>query len=242
MSRLLTYTTLIKSTPNPAAEVDLSLLPEHSFNAPSTASTTDTMPTGFFDLPRELRDEIYDHLWVSMPRVLIPYSPKLRLKANFNVAPGSSNPFTSLPQGISASKSLLHEALSVFHRKGTVQVERYPGTPEPTYVGHEPDTPRSSEAAFAEFKFSPPALTPLVIRELYVNAEINSNDFFNKVGSYGIETAMNRHDAMVLRHLVDNYARIGAPKSWKMHLNLRPLLYGQQKIDLIAFYYLERIS
>jgi hypothetical protein len=81
-----------------------------------------------------------------------------------------------------------------------------------------------------------------VIRELYVNAEINSNDFFNKVGSYGIETAMNRHDAMVLRHLVDNYARIGAPKSWKMHLNLRPLLYGQQKIDLIAFYYLERIS
>jgi hypothetical protein len=217
-------------------------LPEHSFNAPSTASTTDTMPTGFFDLPRELRDEIYDHLWVSMPRVLIPYSPKLRLKANFNFAPGSSNPFTSLPQGISASKSLLHEALSVFHCKATVQVERYPGTPEPTYGGHESAKPRSSEAAFAEFKFSTPALTPLVIRQLCVNAEMNRNDFFNTVGSYGIETAVNPQDATVLRHLVDNYARIGAPKSWKIHLNLRPLLHGQQKIDLIAFYYLERIS
>jgi hypothetical protein len=241
-SRPLTYT-IINSTLNPAVEVDLSLSPENYSNAPSTASTTDTMPTGFFDLPRELRDEVYDHLWASMPRVLMPYSPKLRLKANFNVAPGPSDRFSSLPQGISASRSLLHEALSAFHRKGAVQVESYPGTPKPTYNGHELPGPRLGEAAFAVFKFSPPALTPLEIQQLHVNFCMTSSKFFKtRVGSYSSRSAIYSKDAMVLRHLVDIHARIGAPKSWKLHTNFRPRPYGQHTIDLGVLYDLRRIS
>jgi hypothetical protein len=85
------------------------------------------MPTGFFDLPREICDEIYDHVWSSTPRTLLSYSPTVRVRA----VCGNPVPHTSIevpasvrpPHGIAASSSLLEESLSDFLRKGMVHFE-----------------------------------------------------------------------------------------------------------------------
>jgi hypothetical protein len=199
------------------------------------------MPTGFFDLPRELRDQIYDHLWASMPHVLMPYSSRLLLRAYFDVAPGSIDGFSILPRGISASRSLLHEALSAFHCKGAVQVDGYLGILKPTCGGRESLEPHSSEDACAEFKISPPALTPLVVRELHVEA-VTTSDLFHRVGLLSYKTAIDPEDAIVLRHLVDSHARIGAPKSWKIRINFLSTLDLQHIIDFGALYDMGRIS
>jgi hypothetical protein len=85
------------------------------------------MPTGFFDLPREIRDEIYDHVWFSTPRILLSCSPTVRVHA----VCGNPVPHTSIevpayvrpPHGIAASSSLLEESLSDFIWKGVVHFE-----------------------------------------------------------------------------------------------------------------------
>jgi hypothetical protein len=177
-----------------------------------------------------------------MPRVLMPYSPRLLLRAYFDVAPGSIDGFSSLSRGVSASRSLLHEALSAFHCKGAVQVDGYLGILKPTCGGRESLEPHSSEDACAEFKISPPALTPLVVRELHVEAVMTSNDFLNEVGLFSYKTAIDPKDAMVLRLLVDSHARIGAPKSLKIRIDFWPKPYGRHIIDLGAFYDMGRIS
>jgi hypothetical protein len=62
------------------------------------------MSTGFFTLPRELRDEIYAHLWISMPRIIVPYTHTLRLRATFRVPFYPRDQCSSLPPSLSANR------------------------------------------------------------------------------------------------------------------------------------------
>jgi hypothetical protein len=207
------------------------------------------MPTGFFDLPRELRDEIYDNLWDSIPRVLIPYSPAVRLKVCFDVTPRAFgvNGFCSLPPGISASKSLLHEALSAFDRKGVVHIDDcYEAFDVPwrDEKGSWRTGLDSIEYAFNITKFSPPVLTPLAIGELRLHIDIFNCRFVDVDGSIGQKSAVLRKDARILINLVDKHTCIGAPKSWKIYATFTPIQvqFERRKIFLTPFYDLGRIA
>jgi hypothetical protein len=82
----------------------------HKLDRPSPRSTH-TTPTEFFDLPREIRVEIYDHLWTSMPLILLPHLPQLWVKARHNGASDDNTDFPSLPAGLAGYKLLLVEGL-----------------------------------------------------------------------------------------------------------------------------------
>jgi hypothetical protein len=50
-------------------------------------STFNTTRIGFFNLPRELRDEIYNNLWTSLAHLILFYSRTAHLKSGCDISP-----------------------------------------------------------------------------------------------------------------------------------------------------------
>jgi hypothetical protein len=149
------------------------------------------MPTGFYDLPRELRDEIYTHLWTSMPRILVPYTRTLRLRATFRVLFFPDDQFFSLPSGLSANKLLLHEALLAFHSKGIVRV--------PLFVSN-----------FGQEYSHGPCLTPTLYREIHVGVLAHPEPAYFTVGR--MLHGLFPDSTNFLTRLINDYRRIGSPR------------------------------
>jgi hypothetical protein len=63
-------------------------IPEPELQATSTSNTT---RIGFFNLPRELRDEIYNHLWTSLPHLILSYSCAAHLKSGCDISPAATD-------------------------------------------------------------------------------------------------------------------------------------------------------
>jgi hypothetical protein len=63
-------------------------IPEPELQATSTSNTT---RIGFFNLPRELRDEIYNHLWTSLPHLILSYSCADHLKSGCDISPAATD-------------------------------------------------------------------------------------------------------------------------------------------------------
>jgi hypothetical protein len=182
------------------------------------------MPTGFFDLPRELRDEIYTHLWTSMPRILIPYTRTLHLKATFRVPFFPGDQCSSLPPSLSANKLLLHEALLAFHSKGIVRV--------PFFV-------RNFEQ---EYSYRP-YLTPTLLRVIHVGVLAHPELAYFPVGR--ILHCLVPDSTNVLTRLINDYRRIGSPRFFHIGFKAAGSNYMSglpQDIDLGPIRWLARIA
>jgi hypothetical protein len=188
---------------------------------PTTTFSTYNMPTGFFDLPRELRDEIYTHLWTSMPRILIPYTRTLHLKATFRVPFFPGDQCSSLPPSLSANKLLLHEALLAFHSKGIVRV--------PLFV-------RNFEQEYSHR----PCLTPTLLREIHVGVLAHPELAYFPVGR--ILHCLVPDSINVLTRLINDYRRIGSHRVFRIGFKAGNYISGlPQDIDLRPIQELARI-
>ncbi|KAJ8115944.1 hypothetical protein OPT61_g2529 [Boeremia exigua] len=75
------------------------------------------MPPSFLDLPRELRDQIYDALWLSTPKITLLDHPSMgRIVACYKSQP---TPETALPTWLLTNKQILSEATAQMTRHGT---------------------------------------------------------------------------------------------------------------------------
>lgn len=75
------------------------------------------MPTSFLELPRELRDQIYDCLWTSTPKISLLDHPSMgRIVACYKSHP---TPETLLPTWLLTNKQILTEATDQMIRHGT---------------------------------------------------------------------------------------------------------------------------
>lgn len=75
------------------------------------------MPPSFLSLPRELRDQIYDSLWTSTPKISLLDHPSMgRIIASYKSLP---TPETALPSWLLTSKQVLSEGTEQMIRHGT---------------------------------------------------------------------------------------------------------------------------
>jgi hypothetical protein len=75
------------------------------------------MTTSFLDLPRELRDQIYDSLWTSTPKVSLLDNPSMgRIVACYK---SLLTPETALPTWLLTNKQVLDEGTEQMIRHGT---------------------------------------------------------------------------------------------------------------------------
>ncbi|KAF3005846.1 hypothetical protein E8E13_008770 [Curvularia kusanoi] len=75
------------------------------------------MPPSFLNLPRELRDTIYDALWIATPRIRLLDHPSMgRIVACYK---SHLYPETALPTWLLTNKQLLSEATAQMIRHGT---------------------------------------------------------------------------------------------------------------------------
>lgn len=75
------------------------------------------MPISFLDLPRELRDNIYDALWTQTPKITLLDHPSMgRVVACYK---SLLTPETALPTWLLTNKQILAEATSQMARHGT---------------------------------------------------------------------------------------------------------------------------
>lgn len=75
------------------------------------------MPTTFLDLPRELRDQIYNALWTLTPKISLLDNPSMgRVVACYK---SILTPETALPTWLLTNKQILHEATQQMIRYGT---------------------------------------------------------------------------------------------------------------------------
>jgi hypothetical protein len=166
------------------------------------------MPTGFFDLSREIRDEIYRHLWQSMPRLILPYSPTLRVMGFYNSPKPLDPPVQRPPSGIVACSKLLEESLAAFYREGIVQLEC--GRIYTLRWGEEiKDWARSGR-------------TPMKINNLHMHLELPKE--FELKRTQDDEQFATREltpdSVSLVRHLAEDYIRIGAPNTMQIHLSI----------------------
>jgi hypothetical protein len=166
------------------------------------------MPTGFFDLSREIRDEIYHHLWQSMPRLILPYSPTLRVMGFCDSPKPLDPPVQCPPSSIMACSKLLDESLLVFHSKGIVQLDC--GRIYTLKWGDEiKDWARSGR-------------TPMKIKNLHVHIELPKE--FELKRTQDDEQFATREitpdSVSLVRHLAEDYVRIGAPNTMQIHLRI----------------------
>jgi hypothetical protein len=155
------------------------------------------MSTGFFTLPRELRDEIYTHLWTSMPRILVPYTHTLRLRATFRVPFYPRDQCSSLPPGLSANRQLFHEALLAFHRKGTV------------HVSYHWDL--ISQAGDQQA-----CLTPTLYCELRDRILSFEHEHCTGAVPHRVVRTTGSASAKILIRLIDDYTRIGSARVFRV--------------------------
>jgi hypothetical protein len=80
------------------------------------------MPTGFFDLPRELRDQIYGWLWASLtvdlPDAVGPRCMELQVHRHNLWANSGAPGMLREPAGLSATPAMLAETGEDFHGHG----------------------------------------------------------------------------------------------------------------------------
>ena len=75
------------------------------------------MPTSILDLPRELRDQIYDSLWTTTPKICLLDKPSMgRILACYK---SLLTPETALPLWLLTNKQILSEGTSQMIRHGT---------------------------------------------------------------------------------------------------------------------------
>ncbi|KAF2831855.1 hypothetical protein CC86DRAFT_400638 [Ophiobolus disseminans] len=93
------------------------------------------MPTTFFDLFRELRDEIYHHAWTNTRAILFRNGPNLSMGAWYDGDPCiivKTKAYTfKVPDWLRTSKIMLREGIEAFHRKGLITM--YPSLDTHTY-------------------------------------------------------------------------------------------------------------
>jgi hypothetical protein len=176
------------------------------------------MPTGFFNLSREIRDTIYHHLWQSMPRLILPYSPTLRVMGFYDFPKPLDPPVQRPPSGIMACSKLLDESLSAFYRKGIVQLDC--GRIYTLRWGDEiKDWARSGR-------------TPMKIKNLHVHLEL-PKEFELKRTQGGEKSATRKFtpdSVSLVRHLAEDYVRIGAPNTMQVHFRI----VGATKIPMFS--------
>jgi hypothetical protein len=174
------------------------------------------MPAGFFGLPRELRDDIYEYVWSSMPVVLFSYAPGLIVEARYDAETDDDVAEASyLPAGLSANKLLILEALQCFHRKGDVCIDYRNKLPSNGF----PDTQLTPLGFRAiELKVGTTCYDPLANLD-------HKSDVTEDVGSWDPESwhrRLEQADVQALQVLVNDHARIGAPTKLSIHVFLNP--------------------
>jgi len=85
------------------------------------------MPTTLFDLPRELRDEIYHYLWLGTSVILAQTEPLAQITAWYNINPffstkNAPRQSTKLPSWLRTGRPVMKEDIEAFHRRGLITV------------------------------------------------------------------------------------------------------------------------
>ena len=166
------------------------------------------MPTQFFDLPRELRDKVYQLLWFSTPHINLIYKTTIMLTAEYEkpfqrYLFKAYEPYMSPPRWLLTSKAFLKEGVEELNGKATITLRlRNPG---------------------AEYVYSPHAiLPPHMIKQLHIlthpmindnDDEVNSGDNFDSSQPRAvIHWNLKSGDGPYLNSLLSSLAAAGQTK------------------------------
>jgi hypothetical protein len=183
------------------------------------------MPTTFFDLPRELRDNIYDHVWTSLRKIRLPYSAPILAEGYYNYSPPENadmSGFCSLPRGVASNKIMLKEALEAFHRKGVIVIRFQQLDIFKRDYGHI-TYPMSSSRS--------------IPRELHLRPNIMDKSSAYKQNPFDHDVAVHHSfttlDKAYFKHLAD-HAQYGPPEVLKIHVRFQTMhtLRATETIDL----------
>ena len=165
------------------------------------------MPTTFFDLPRELRDEISHWVWLEIPVITLQNTDVVKMSAWYNCSPPfpQYNPGPSLYQNLHrwlrTSTRLQEEGIQAFNRRGVVMIR--PAT--------------ISAPCFCDL---PADLSPLAAREIYIFPNVLDN-IEKKAGERGITHRYPDFQSTYFRKLISDIATADRMRVLRIGLHVR---------------------